>query len=334
MTKSKIKQAFEWVYVVVIGFLVANLLCFAYERQPGWLDTPNGASASVWEPNAIIIHGKEGFSISRVDDNGYMNPQKRLAEKYVLMMGSSHTQGKEIAPEKKYSMLVNEYLADDDLLHTYNIACDGSNLTTHIKYFKAAMEAFPKAEVVTIEISSSDFSAEKIRESLIQPEYNSEDSAIRFGTLSFKERTTVAIKDYVPMVTRIKEIISTSKKSNKTSDLQIDLNEYSVAIDEALSTIRSETNARIVFLYHPTMNLQHDGSVSLNYGETWDIFKASCEKNGIDVIDSGSDFYEYYYRKRELPYGFMNTSLGTGHLNDIGHKIIADEIIEYLEELK
>ena len=59
-----------------------------------------------------------------------------------------------------------------------------------------------------------------------------------------------------------------------------------------------------------------------------------CEKHGIDVIDTGFRFQKLYETEGQLPYGFANTAPGEGHLNALGHRILAEEIIAYLEELR
>ena len=95
----------------------------------------------------MIVHGTEGCGISKVDENGFLNPDGTLAERYVLMMGASHTQGKEVSPEQRYSTLVNGYFSGDSgLLAAYNIASDGHFLPSQIQHFKAAVAAFPNAD--------------------------------------------------------------------------------------------------------------------------------------------------------------------------------------------
>ena len=101
---NKIKTLFLWFTAIVLGFFVCNIICFGYERPTGWRDTPSGAANAVREPYSLLVHGTEGYSMTRVDRNGYLNPDKDLAEEYIIMMGSSHTQGKEISPQKKYSV--------------------------------------------------------------------------------------------------------------------------------------------------------------------------------------------------------------------------------------
>ena len=43
-------------------------------------------------------------------------------------------------------------------------------------------------------------------------------------------------------------------------------------------------------------------------------------------------FTESYRRKHVLPYGFLNSRIGTGHLNIYGHRIIADSLEKILED--
>lgn len=332
--KDVFRQIMQWLICIIIGFLIANIICFIYERPVGWYDTPSGATGAVREPGAILIHGTEGYSISRIDQRGYTNPDKELADNYVLMMGASHTQGKEISPEKKYSVLVNDYLSSDDKLRAYNISCDGNFLPAQIKHFKAAVKAFPDAEVVTIEIADTDFSVEELKNASSQPEYNSKDSSIYFTNLSAKDKIKNYVKDYIPLISLIKNKMETSKNKAGVGEkkARIDYDEYERIINDDLGLLRSEFDKKIVFIYHPAVKIEANGNLSLVYSDTWDIFKDACKSNDIDIIDSGKDFVDYYEKNHEVPYGFFNTTLGTGHLNEVGHRIISDEVIDYLED--
>ncbi len=332
---NKIKDLFSWMIAIFIAFIIINIICFCYERPPGWRDTPKGASLAVREPYCLLVHGTEGYAITRVDKNGYLNPDKPLADKYILMLGASHTQGKEISPDKKYSVLVNDFYYNDDYLHTYNISCDGSFLPSQLRHFKAALEAFPDAELVTIEIPGTDYSVEDITTSMDQPDYDPADSAIWFEHMSFTEKAKNTLKDYVPMLSKIKKsYLGLQQAKNPSKKQPIDPDEYEKAINQSLSQIRSECDIPIVFIYHPETVLESDGTMSLEYSKTWEIFKSACINNDIDVIDCGDEFLENYEASHKLPYGFANSTPGTGHLNELGHKILADKIIQYLEETK
>lgn len=328
--KSIFKQLYQWFIAVIIGFLFTNSICFIYERPVGWHDTDNGASKAVRNPNSLMIHGTEGYSVCRIDQNGYTNPSGILIDDYILMMGSSHTQGKEVNPNKKYSVLVNDYLTVDNKLYTYNIACDGHYLPTLIKHFKAAIDAYPNSSMITIEIGGTDFPVEVLRDALNQSLYDEEDTVLYFDTLDFKEKLKIHIKEKFPLISRIKNQMETLLQNDSYCEAEINLKEYSEIIDKAMALIRSEYDNKIVIIYHPEVSIERDGTLSLAYSDTWEIFRTVCESNSIDIIDVGNVFLENYKANYAIPYGFSNTSLASGHLNEVGHKVIADEIIEYI----
>ena len=58
----------------ILAFFVVNGIMFAYERPVAWIDTPNGASRAVRNPNAMLIHGTEGYSISKAIPHKCHNP--------------------------------------------------------------------------------------------------------------------------------------------------------------------------------------------------------------------------------------------------------------------
>lgn len=326
MKKNRKKQIFQWALALLAGFAVVNALCFFYERQPGWLDTPNGAAPSVWRPEALILHGTEGYGVARVDRNGFLNPEGTLADRYVLMMGSSHTQGKEVRPAQRYSTLVNSYFSEEDgLLTVYNIASDGNFLPSQIRHFGAALAAFPNAGAITMEIGSTDVTPQELRDAQNQAAY----APVSFDSAG---RLKGTVKESLPLLSLLKKNIQTLRA--KAAEGDEGPYDYETELDATLSLIRSEFDGPIAFVYHPTTEIQPDGSLKLGYSDTWDIFCRVCEKNGIDVIDTGPRFARLYETEGQLPYGFANTTPGSGHLNAQGHRILAEEIISYLEELR
>ena len=277
----------------------------------------------------MIVHGTEGYGISKVDENGFLNADGTLAERYVLMMGASHTQGKEVSPEQRYSALVNDYFSGDSgLLTAYNIASDGHFLPSQIHHFRAALEAFPNAGAITIEIGSTDDSPQELHDARNQAVYAPGNGG--FNDLSPVSRLKLAAKEGLPLLTLLKKNFQTLRaQAAEETEGSYD---YETELDAALSLIRSQFAGPLAFVYHPTTEIQPDGSLKLGYSDNWEIFCQVCEKNGIDVIDTGPGFTRLYETEQKLPYGFANTTPGSGHLNAAGHRILAEEIISYLEE--
>ena len=62
------------------------------------------------------------------------------------------------------------------------------------------------------------------------------------------------------------------------------------------------------------------------------VFKECAEENGIKVIDAHPRFREEYEKSYRLPHGYANTTPGNGHLNKMGHMLVADELYEKINE--
>jgi hypothetical protein len=54
--------------------------------------------------------------------------------------------------------------------------------------------------------------------------------------------------------------------------------------------------------------------------------------NGVLFVDMTGVFISAYNTRRDLPYGFLNTAVGVGHLNKNGHAIIAVELFKRIQE--
>lgn len=329
-----IKAMLQWGVAVALAFIIVNFLCFFYERPPGWIDTPNGPSPSGWDPDSILVHGTEGYSVSRVDQNGYLNAPGVLGNSYILCMGSSHTQGKEISPAKRYTALLNDYYSkQDDTLAVYNIGSDGNSLPDLIRHFPAAIQAFPNASVVTIEVFKLDYSAERLENALQQSTYTEKSSVQSLKEdLTLKGKLKIKIKEAFPLLHLIKskfETAAAEKQSNETAISET--TKASDALEKAMFLLRSEFGGEILFIYHPTITIETDGSISCNYDSLWPAFQRACSNNDIQIVDMGPTFLHFYATEKKLPYGFPNTVPGSGHLNSNGHALIAEVLIQYFE---
>lgn len=130
----------------------------------------------------------------------------------------NYSQGKEITISNRYSTIVNNMLVDDkEELRAFNIACDGHFLPSIINHFQSAIENYPKAKCVTIEIMSTDYSIEDLRKSLILADEIDTTTAIEiFASQSSVKRAKNMLKEYLPLIAMIKNHIETSQKLNSS----------------------------------------------------------------------------------------------------------------------
>lgn len=64
------------------------------------------------------------------------------------------------------------------------------------------------------------------------------------------------------------------------------------------------------------------------------LFSDSCKRNGVYFLDMSERFLSEYAKNYTLPYGFINSSVGKGHMNRYGHKMFAEEIYALIKRIE
>ena len=323
----------QWLGAVLIAALIMNVICFAYNRSLGWIDRENGATFGIWYPNKYLVHGTEGYGIYKVDSRGYLNNELPLEENYILVVGSSYTQGKEVLLGNRFSDLLNKKYGYNNTLKFYNLSQDSYYFPDIMNGFKAIISEFPKSSRIIIEIGNTFFSKEEMLRGCEFREYDkSQNGEEILKHQNAFNRIKLNIKNYFPLLYNIKtqfDLIKNNSNSTSNKDT-IDLDEYRKLLNISLKNISNIYNGKIIFLYHPEIEIDKYGEMHVIYSITDEIFKNVCDENNIVFIDVGDSFYQEYNDRSVVPYGFSNTSLGVGHLNDEGHQIIANEIYKYM----
>lgn len=346
-TKNPHKNLLQWALAAFIAFCVANLLIIPYWRAPGWIARSAGATSAVYHAGTTLINGYEGYGIMNVDSHGYLNPDLPLADSYVLALGCSHTKAIEVAMDERYTSLLNKELSSGDpsKLYIYNLAIDGFYYTDIVKGFGAALAEFPNAETVIIEIPSTDLSLELLADSLNSRPFDPAQT----GAPLYESQTTVgklkiAVKEYLPIISLYlsKQFVGIGENEKtpflytptaSTEDkYQVSEEAYVQALEPTLAYLKETYDKEIIIYYHPPVSISDTGVMSINSPITADWFAECCAKYGITFINAKDTFIENYEKDYTVPYGFGNTSPGTGHLNKEGHRISAELLLKTLRE--
>lgn len=312
--------------IFISCFLSVSILSlFSYQFYYFGLNRANPTHATdfVSMPNQTLVQRQEGFAVSKTDKNGYNNAYTPKAEKIdILLMGSSQAKGQNVSPEKNMGYLLNDLLPD---FYTYSIAEDSHTLYTNVQNINYAIKEYPTRYVVlqtnTIELSCDDM--HKV-------------------CLGKYEKVQLDAGPYVDILKKylpVSRLVFNQMKRWLTDDeepIEEDFTglEYKNMLDAFLKkTI--QTQKKIIIFYHPTTKLDKSGNmINTTNPDALSVFREVCEKNGIVFVDMTKDFEKLYYEEHHLPYGFINTSLGEGHLNEYGHRVIAERLAEVIRSLE
>lgn len=331
-------QSLEWMAALVIVFFIFNIGIMSFYHPASAIVTNNAAVPEKFFPGDWCLYGDEGYGLEHIDENGYVNPDLPLSDSFVLAVGSSHTEGFHTSFGKRWTDIMNKELGAEDQLMVYNIGHSGYRFPQIAKRFSAIVGEFPTANAIVIEIADTDYAIEGLLDSLNQVEYNESDLMKEiYGGMTYKTKIKYKVKSSVPVLRLLHKQIEVFKDNHSVvdlptdSDIMNDEENYINALNLVMQKMREIYQKQIIIVYHPPVDIGSDGDMIINSDRTSAMFEECCKENNIDFVNLGNAFNEAYMQDFSVPYGFFNTSMGQGHLNDCGQKIFAEEVMKVLK---
>jgi lysophospholipase L1-like esterase len=104
--------------------------------------------------------------------------------------------------------------------------------------------------------------------------------------------------------------------------------------DYLIGQTRRASSPDILFVYAPAIPAISRGQAVYEDSEaaTATGFADACHRNGVGFINLGPSFTLHFRATGRLPKGFFNTPPGTGHLNEDGHRMVAEAVLKYIKE--
>ena len=328
--KKGIRRLLNWLCAAAVAVLLCNALLYFYHNPTAWIDRTGSATNGILHPTATFLMGTEGWGIHHVDSRGYLNPELPLAEEYTIVVGSSFVQGKEVNAGERFVDLMNNALAPSGQeLAVYSVAQDGFYFPQIVKCFQALVEEFPGAETIIIETNLTGFSAEEYDDALDQHTLDVTQTGVNImGGMSFLQRVSLNVKEAFPILNLgMLQLTAMFSGDDESTGETV----TAEPAEDALARIRSQFDGRLIIFHHPDVAIQADGTMTVLTEETTEMFRQACERNGIEFLDISHRYLEAYETDHTVPCGFSNTTMGSGHLNEDGHRLCAEMLIEVLK---
>lgn len=335
--------------------MIANFFIAFYFYDPGWIKRDTGATDGIYEPGSIIVRADEGYAITYVDSNGYVNQSADLTDTgYILIMGNSQSNGCNVMPDKKWVALLNskiQNIKDEDLTQVYNISVGGYQFYNQLRGVEAAIKEFPNLSALVIQITTTDIPVEELRGKAVNQRAFMEESrgAYLAQHLDRQQIMRNGIKDFFPLIVYLSELklskidigfdeaflhgnYDNMYSADNLNQGKEELQSYRNVLEETFMSLRDTYHGEIVILNIPDISLQTEKTIMINAGQYESVFQAVCEENDICYLNMGEVYQQEYRDKWIVPYGFSNTKPGTGHLNEEGHRMVADTLYTLLIE--
>jgi hypothetical protein len=336
-----LKQFARFVIAGIVAFIFLNIFCLVYYNVPGHIAGKTGATDYVYPQYARYSQMVEGFGYGRLNNEGYNNTDDYNSQEIdVLLMGSSHIEGMNVGQNKIAASILNTILKSK---YTYNIGFSTHDFLRNLGNLKNAVDYYKPKEYVVLEIQNIVFNIQNL-EDVINSNLERLPS-FDHGLLSYLQRVPYLRLGYRQMkfftgshvVDMLRMFRGSGSKTEEQSD-SINWDRIGILLDALMARTRRiciDNEIDFIVVYHPPLTVGKDGCAAMDPPNEYLIkTRNACNSNGIYFMDMTNAFIAEYNTKHLLPHGFSNTAIGTGHLNKTGHRLIANELSEFINKIE
>ncbi|MBQ6906783.1 MAG: hypothetical protein IJR79_02415 [Clostridia bacterium] len=328
--KQRIKKICKIFISGVFAFLILTAFCYFYYNVPVHKNNTDGSTDYKWEPNVFYSRGTEGFASGRTNNEGFVNVLDYNSETPIdiLIMGSSHIQAFEVPIRQSTTSRLQE-LTDKNV---YNIGVSSHGFSTCCCNLEAAAEKYEPSYIV-IETGTCFFSEDTlngvISGTLAEIPAHTGGIAAKLQKNQFLRLLYAQVVNYnkkQPAAEEDAVVKDTAEKNNE---------ELLTKVLEKVKETATNHDAKIIIAYHPPVAVNSDATLIIGGNRAAEEqFAKTCKENDIYFLNMNERFAEEYEKSYILPYGFINTTVGSGHLNKYGHKMMAEELYKIILEVE
>lgn len=292
-----------------------------------------------------FTNGTEGFSRTHFNSLGMRNQEitiKKKNEKRIIILGDSYTEGVQVSDEKTFAFLLEDKFKKElsSEVNVINAGRSGASPAYYIHLAKFYNQLRPN--YVVIQINDTDFTSDLFDKNKYFYLRKKDNSFETVPNKSFRSTNPLTQKypqfDFLNQISIVRigvknlQLLLNSGKANSTDQtLENEDNntqDYQSVIDWTLKELKKRYG-NVVLVYLPKINYKELDSNKDT--ETANLLKIYSKKNKTDLIDMKNDFLDYFKRYHQPVNGFNNTVPGSGHINEIGHHLVANRIKSYFE---
>jgi len=236
-------------------------------------------------------------------------------------------EGFNVAQDENAGAQINRIFSGDK--YCYNIGTAGHTMLYCVKHLDDALSRYKPNEYVVIETFTLDFDKALLED-------------VAEGRLADIPSHTGGIIGLMQKLPYLRLFYTQHFKGggeafDSTEAAQpMGMDEYRVAMGRVLDMV-AEAAAKHevcpIIVYNTTLLINSDGGVYTATDEAQlAAFTELCAERGIVFTDATARFMAHFEAEHELPYGFSNTSPGGGHMNKLGHRLLAEEVCAVIME--
>ena len=325
------KQTLNWILKAGLAGLLAFALlcgvCLFYFHLPVRVTNADGATEYKYEAGRSYVRGIEGFGYGKLNNEGFNNLRDFTPgeEINVLLMGSSHMEGFCVPQKDSAGAVLNRLFNGEK--YVYNIGMAAHTFPYCAEHLETALNVYAPTDAVVIELAALSYDPAAL-------------DAAADGTLpemASHEGGFITALQKLPYLRLFytKYIKGEGRAAEAGSGTAVPDGDFEASLSRLLQKVGETARTHgvsVILAYTPTVLPEADGHIAVQEGPgERELYQKLCAENGIVFLDLTERNIAAAAEEGKLPFGFANTTPGTGHINSLGLRIFAEGVYEQLK---
>ena len=332
---TTIKQLLSWSLALVLALLLSSCFVLIYSYSGTHIASATGATDYTWKPNQYKANATEGFVWIRMDDNGYNNLSSATDDIDILLMGASHMEAVNVPRQKNTGALLNQVLPD---MRTYNIGISAHRVPVCLDNLESAIRVYRPQKYIIIHTGSTSFSEQDLKDVLAHalPDIPSYDHGLVYQLQKVPSIKVLykQIQDKLEIDMRAQKAASANGEAEEEKNADSEKAALLAKVLRQKNDLCREYGIQLILAFTPGVEISADSLRRTDDPDETTLLRETCESLGIVFVDTYDAFQTHYQDTYMPPYGFANTRLGSGHMNETGHAILANCLADTIRELE
>ena len=324
------KETVKWIVKAMLAGLAAfALLCAAcafYFNVPVRVSNPDETTEYRYEPNRRYFRGTEGFGSGRTNNEGFNNLRdyKHGDTINILLMGSSHMEGFCVPQADSAAAVLNRLFGGEK--YVYNIGMAAHTFPYCAEHLDRALAVYAPTDAVVIELAKLGYGPAELDAAAdgTLPEIRAHEGGI----------VTAAQKIPYLRLFYTKYFQGGGQAAEAGASETTPAGDFEASLSRLLQKLGETGRAHgvdVILAYTPTVLPDEDGHIAVQeQPDERALYQKLCAENGLVFLDLTGRNIAAAEELGRLPFGFANTSPGTGHINRLGLRLFAEGVYEQL----
>lgn len=334
------KRTALFLLVFILCLSMAEWVVRSVVRSPANEQYAANRDAYAWSPYASVLRTDEGYARFDMDVMGFNNDPlpSPLPASRLMVFGDSFVQSVQVMRPDNFISLLNLQLRDQ-YAFAYNAGLAGSD-PSYFPFLFEELNARVKARHVLLCLSENDISdlkrwpLKKGADGHYTEFVRGNETPDAFGRLRawvyahsalvthLKFRYDLPVRQWVNEKAEWLESLVYAAPLPASVDVSADARaKWRFVLEYFL-----DRGITVTVLVMPVLESRVGGSAELDY-QGIDALAAEAERMGVPVLDSNPAMVADFRATGIPAKGFANSIPGTGHMNQHGHRVLADVLI-------